>query len=324
MERGYVMPARPAALASGALALAALGAVLYCALPSASTATTLRALDHAATPPFAMWAIDYGVSRFPEAAIFAGVDSADGATADFGWLFYAIRHGGSWALVDAGFDDAYLRSPAEWNLSAFADPLSLLLDELGVRAADVTTLVLTHHHADHAGNILRFPNARLLTHRLVAEELRKAGCANDGGGRCVRSPPAGAIERLEAAGRLRTFDGRWSDPIALGGGFRLRVESVGGHAPGSSMVWVDGPGGPGAWSPSTARADAPPLALLAGDEVYLPQNVRQGRPTGTSVNATRSAAVVGEIRDAAARGTRVFYFHDPRELGGRLGARRVL
>ena len=59
-----------------------------------------------------------------------------------------------------------------------------------------------------------------------------------------------------------------------------------------------------------------------------------GRPTGVSVNASRSAAVVDYIRGAQAAGTPVFTYHDPDAVvgdthgrgggGTRLGTRRVL
>ena len=72
------------------------------------------------------------------------------------------------------------------------------------------------------------------------------------------------------------------------------------------------------------------LAMLAGDEIYHPENLRQRRPTGVSVNASISAAVVDYIRAAQAAGTPVFTYHDPDVVvgnahgsGTRLGTRRV-
>lgn len=337
MERGYRMPnswpVKPRAqmllnLLAWLLFLSLFALLYACSgnfndvLPSAS-ATALQLNGHAKNghntrqqagslpdvemTPFAMYAVKYGESEFPETGLFA--DGAKGATARFGWLHYAIRdERGKWTLVDTGFHDEHLQHE-EWNLTLYKDPLLLLL-ELGVRAEMVSTIVITHHHADHAGCMQRFPNASLIMHSLVAAELRKPENGLDE-----------AMQQLSERGQLLTFDGRWSEPIPLGsdGRHRLRVESIGGHAPGSSMVWLDGPA---RQAPSTASA--PPLALLAGDEVYLPRSIVEGRPTGTTVNATRSEAVVHYIREAKARGTSVFYFHDPETLPGRLGTPRVL
>ena len=60
---------------------------------------------------------------------------------------------------------------------------------------------------------------------------------------------------------------------------------------------------------SASSGPPPALALLAGDEVYHPDNLRQRRPTGVSVNASVSAAVLDYIRAAQAAGTPVFACH---------------
>ena len=62
-------------------------------------------------------------------------------------------------------------------------------------------------------------------------------------------------------------------------------------------------------SASASSGPPPALALLAGDEIYHPDNLRQRRPTGVSVNASVSAAVLDYIRAAQAAGTPVFACH---------------
>lgn len=260
-------------------------------------------------PAFAVFAIAYGFSHFPESAIFA--DAADSeVVTPFGWLFYALRDSeGAWTLIDAGFHDDYLRT-TEWQLEEYEDPLRLLEIELGVLAEDVQTLVITHAHADHAGNIGRFPRATLLTHSHVVQALRDPENSIHGANE--------TLERLAAHGRLQTFSGRWSPAIPIGkGGHQLRIEHIGGHAKGSCMVWLDGGG----------NDVAPPLGLFTGDEVYIGRSLSERRATGTSVNATRSSFVVDEIRKAEARGTRVLTFHEPNVLGAgarNIGTRRVM
>ena len=261
--------------------------------------------------PFAVYAVSYGESRFPEAYVFYDRSNASlDATLPFGWLFYAIRDvAGGWTLIDAGFHDTHLRT-TEWALTSYADPLTLLAVNLGVKADDVHTLIITHHHVDHAGSMLRFPAATLVMHSLVAAELRKPENVQG-----ITDVHDGAIDELAAQGRLRTFESRWSDPIPLDVDMhhRLRIESIGGHAPGSCMVWID----------HLEHGLERPVALLTGDEIYLPQNYLTGRPTGTTVDVKRSASAVEEIRRAAAEGTFVFTYHDPDTVQG-LGTRRVL
>ncbi|MEO1174587.1 MAG: MBL fold metallo-hydrolase, partial [Myxococcota bacterium] len=44
-----------------------------------------------------------------------------------------------------------------------AEALSVQLEELGIRPADVDTVLLTHLHADHTGNVGLFTEARFVT-----------------------------------------------------------------------------------------------------------------------------------------------------------------
>ena len=186
MELGYSMPAhkstvrtRLVVVASVALATFGLHAMSSAGRSSArSSSWALSSLlrssqdgseDGPAAPLLAVHAVAYGASRFPENGIF--VDGDPDVSVRFGWLCYAVRYGrGPWILVDAGFNDAPLART--FALTEHVDPLALLEARLGVRPADVGTLIVTHHHFDHAGNVHRFPNAVVHMHAEVADVLR--------------------------------------------------------------------------------------------------------------------------------------------------------
>jgi len=74
-----------------------------------------------------------------------GEDSRVGSTASL------IRDGEVTVVVDPGL------APSR---SAILDPMAAL----GVRAEDVTDVVISHHHPDHTVNVALFPNARLHDH----------------------------------------------------------------------------------------------------------------------------------------------------------------
>jgi glyoxylase-like metal-dependent hydrolase (beta-lactamase superfamily II) len=74
-----------------------------------------------------------------------GDDSRVGSTASL------IRDGEVTVVVDPGL------APSR---SAILDPMAAL----GVRAEDVTDVVISHHHPDHTVNVALFPNARLHDH----------------------------------------------------------------------------------------------------------------------------------------------------------------
>ncbi|CCH79154.1 hypothetical protein BN12_4030029 [Nostocoides japonicum T1-X7] len=75
-----------------------------------------------------------------------------------------------WMLIDTGMDDDLSRAPSlVWGATPLADDirpdlphsetLTARLDELGVSPQDITHIVNTHLHFDHAGNNHRFPHA---------------------------------------------------------------------------------------------------------------------------------------------------------------------
>ena len=62
---------------------------------------------------------------------------------------------GKIVLVDAGFTDT-----AQYKASNYTRP-DLVLPKIGLRAEDITDLIVTHPHFDHIGGIDLFPNAML-------------------------------------------------------------------------------------------------------------------------------------------------------------------
>ena len=183
MERGYSMPAHRSTACARLVVVANIATFSLLAIRSAgrssawSSSWTLSSLlrplqdgseDGSAAPLLAVHAVAYGASRFPENYVF--VDGDPDVSMRFGWLLYAIRYGQEpWILVDTGFNDLPLANA--FALTEHIDPLALLEARLGVRPAEVGTLIVTHHHFDHAGNVHRFPNAVVHMHAEVAEVL---------------------------------------------------------------------------------------------------------------------------------------------------------
>ena len=70
--------------------------------------------------------------------------------------FWLIRQGSTQIMVDAG---ATPDLAVKRNLSGYVSP-EKLLQQVGLHAADVKHVILTHLHWDHAGGASLFPNAR--------------------------------------------------------------------------------------------------------------------------------------------------------------------
>lgn len=168
----------------------------------------------------------------------------------FIWL---LRRGDEVILVDTGFDGAEAQSRGfELNKDAPA-----ALAPFGVKPQDITKLIVTHLHFDHAGGLHLFPNAHLY---MQAAEMAYAT------GPCMchdtlRAPFTGAhvceaVQRLYS-GKLTFIEG--DAEIADG----ITVHAVGGHSRGLQIVRV--------------RTDSGWL-VLASDAAHFYENFQSRKP----------------------------------------------
>src|ERR1700722_5969009 len=75
---------------------------------------------------------------------------------DLDYFVWVLRRGDSTYLVDTGFAQEAADRRGRELLRNPADALALI----GIEARQITDIILTHLHYDHAGNLDRFPNAR--------------------------------------------------------------------------------------------------------------------------------------------------------------------
>jgi glyoxylase-like metal-dependent hydrolase (beta-lactamase superfamily II) len=114
---------------------------------------------HAQTTAYKVYAIKFAGSALP----FSAADWAKGApqtdSIKFNFMVWLIKGNGRNILVDAGFlndiDDA-----KEFKVIDYIRPDSAL-SMLGLRAGDVTDIILSHPHWDHIDGVRLFSNARV-------------------------------------------------------------------------------------------------------------------------------------------------------------------
>ena len=144
------------------------------------------------------------------------------------YFMWVLRRGSEVILVDTGYDDA---EAADRNRPIRMNPQEALAP-LGLTAEDITTVIVTHLHYDHAGGLHLFPNATL--HMQAAEMAFATGpcmCHDT-----LRMPfTAGhiceAVKRLYS-GKLIFHDG--DAEVADG----VTVHCIGGHSRGLQCVRV--------------------------------------------------------------------------------------
>ena len=81
---------------------------------------------------------------------------------------YLVRDD-SGKILQAHSTSTLIRTPdrlivVDTSSCEFRPALRIAFKQIGVFAKDVDTVVLTHHHNDHTGNVDMFPNAKVLIH----------------------------------------------------------------------------------------------------------------------------------------------------------------
>lgn len=218
---------------------------------------------------------------------FLGGDPHDGPM-PFDYFVFAIRgpSGAAAVVVDTGFDAAVAAKRGRRHLRCPSDGLR----RLGIAAAEVEDVVLTHLHYDHCGNQHLFPKARF--HLQAAEMAYATGpCMCHGVLRGGYDPEdiAETVRRL-FAGRLVYHDG---DGVVRPG---VSVHRVGGHTEGQQVVRV-----------RTRRG----WLVLASDATHFFENFERNLPfpwvyhVGATLDGFRRLRALASAEDMVIPG------HDP-------------
>jgi glyoxylase-like metal-dependent hydrolase (beta-lactamase superfamily II) len=202
------------------------------------------------------------------------------------YFVWVVRTGSGAIVIDTGFDAAegerrgrrVARSPAQ------------ALEGIGVDAAAVADVIITHLHYDHAGTLAAFPAARF---HLQAAEMAYAT------GPCMchahlRHPFTAAhvceMVRNVYSGRVIFHDG--DGEIAPG----ISVHKIGGHSRGLQCVRVLTNGGP---------------VVLASDASHYYENFETGKVFPIGVDVADTLAGYSRLRALAASPRHVVPGHDP-------------
>ena len=238
---------------------------------------------------YELYAIRYATNprrRRVENLIYVAPDDAHDGPMPMDFFVWALVGRDGVVLVDTGSDERVCRARGHDFLQCPTEGLA----SIGFAAADVHTIITTHLHWDHSGNLAAFPHARL---HVQSREVAHA-CGPGMGSAFLRRPYEfdQTAEYLRAlyGGRVTFHDG--ADELASG----LSIHHVGGHTPGMQIVRVN-----------TRRG----RVVLASDAVHYFENLRAENPfpvlvsTIDYVNALRTVVALAESPDHVVPG------HDP-------------
>lgn len=234
---------------------------------------------------FEVFAIRYATVHRNQAENFVGGDPhEDAGTMDyFVWLARSARRT---IVIDTGFGAEAARRRGRTLLRCPTEGLRLL----GVDAAEVEDVIITHLHYDHAGNLALFPKA---TFHLQDSEMSFA----TGRSMChgiLRAPydveDVVQMVRKVYADRVRFHDG---DSALFPG---VSLHHIGGHCAGLQAVRI--------WTPKG-------WLVLASDAVHFYENSRQGRPFPIVQNVAAMLEGYRRVRELADGDDLVIPGHDP-------------
>ena len=236
-------------------------------------------------PIYALYAVRYATRAAQRADNFIGGDPHEGPMPLDYYVWVAIGEQRSF-VIDLGFTAEVAARRKREFLRCPIETLGLL----GLPAARITDVILTHLHYDHVGNFDRVPNA---TFHLQESEMHYAV------GRYMRYPKLRhsyevddvvGMVRANYAGRVNFYNA--TAELAPG----ITIHPAPGHSAGLQFVRVH-----------TARG----WVVVASDVTHFYENMDTGRPYVTAFHVGGMLEGFDLLRAAAPTPAHIIPGHDP-------------
>jgi len=238
-------------------------------------------------PQYEILAVQYAtIPDFRVAGLVAGADKD--RKLDIAMLVWIVRGNGRTVLVDSGFyREQFFK---QLKVANFVKP-SEAIAAAGVKPEDVTDVIVTHMHWDHADGMDLFPKARVW---LQKDELEYyAGSAwqarNTHGG--IDPDDVLAAVKLNLQGRVGLVNGD-AQEILPG----ITCYTGGKHTYASQFVGVNTASG---------------TVVLASDNMYLYENMEKHVPIAATLDAASNLRAQDRMKQLAAKPSLVIPGHDP-------------
>ena len=241
------------------------------------------------TATYELYAVKYAEREAARGSLFLGGGGDPRERVGMDYFVWAAVGAERTFVIDTGFTAEEAGRRGRTHLRRPADALALV----GVDAAEVRDVVLTHCHYDHIGTVDDFPRARL---HLQERELQFAS------GRYMQHEGvAHSFNAGEVAGLVRgVFDGRVAlhdGDAELSDGFGVHL--IGGHTGGNQAVRV-----------RTARG----WVVLASDAAHYYEQLERGRIFAVVFDVGAMLRGYATMRALAGSPSRVVPGHDPQVL----------
>lgn len=165
-----------------------------------------------------------------------------------------------------------------------------VVESLGISPADVTDVILTHLHYDHAGNTVDFPQSRIWVQRAEMQYVSGPSMRHQTLSHFFESDDVREMIGHLFAGNLHEVDG--DSTVAEG----VDVFKVGGHTPGLQIVRV-----------RTERGDV----VLASDALHYYENLELRNPFPGIVDVAAMMDGYERLLQLASGMDHIIAGHDP-------------
>jgi glyoxylase-like metal-dependent hydrolase (beta-lactamase superfamily II) len=238
-------------------------------------------------PNYEVYAIRYAtLPDFPVSELVAGAEPT--RKLDIAMMIWLVRGDSRNILVDSGF--YHERFFKDWQVKDFTKP-SETLKRVGLKPEDITDVIITHMHWDHADGMDLFPNARIWIQK---DELQyyagEAWQSKDTHGG-IDEEDVLTLVRLNTQGRVGLVNGDAQEIIS-----GVTCYTGGKHTWQSQYVGVQ-----------TAMG----TIVLASDNMYLYENLERHAPIATTVDAASNLRAQDRMKQIATRPGFIIPGHDP-------------
>src|SRR5581483_3605336 len=252
-----------------------------------ATLALLLATAHA--PQYEVYAVRYAtIPEFPVAGLVEGADKD--RKLYIAMMVWVVRGGGRTVVVDSGFyRPQFFRS---WKVADFVRPDEAVA-RTGVRPDEVTDVIVSHAHWDHADGADLFPKAQVWIQN--DEYAYYTGAAWQPGGKHGGIDPDDVLmlTKMNVSGRLELVVG---DQEILP---CIRVYIGGRHTCASQYVSVSTRSG---------------TVVLASDNMYLYENLEKHAPVAQTFDRESNLRAQDRMKTIASKPDLIIPGHDPAVL----------
>ena len=206
-------------------------------------------------------------------------------------IYWLVRGGGRTILVDSGFyRPKFLK---QWPIRGFQSP-DVTLAKLGLKPSDITDVILTHMHWDHADGVDLFPRAKVWIQREEYVYYTGEAWQENGSHGGIDPEDVLSVVKLNTEGRVSLIAG--DDRTILPG---IRGYTGGKHTWASQFLTV------------TTKTGT---VVLASDNVFLYENLEKHAPIAQTLDAPSNLRAQDRMRRLASEPRLIVPGHDMLEF----------